>query len=267
MRPLHLARMGCAELCAITECRADSRRHRRVTMAQQQRAMAAEEVDIAVAIDVPFVRAGRTLDEDAVGVHIAGIVGDAAGEQFARLVCQRSRTRGPLAIGGDDTGVASKVAGDVIHDRPHSWLRLPYCRAVARLARGRVQMFDLVLKGGRIVDPGRGVDARLDVAFAHGKVAEIGPDLVGGTQTRDVSGLIVVPGLIDLHTHVYWGGTSLGVDPDAYAKSSGLTTLIATVLTLEQGEFVFEDVLGEKLKAEQRLACRGIVLGGRWWHE
>ena len=40
----------------------------------------------------------------------------------------------------------------------------------------------------------------------------------------------------------------------------------ATVLTVEEGQFVFEDVLGEKLVAEQKLACRGIVLGGRWWH-
>jgi len=87
-------------------------------------------------------------------------------------------------------------------------------------------MFDLVLKGGRVIDPAQGVDARLDVAFAEGKVAEVGPDLGPGQVTRDVGGLIVVPGLIDLHTHVYWGGTSLGVDPDAYAKSSGLTTLI-----------------------------------------
>jgi dihydroorotase len=87
-------------------------------------------------------------------------------------------------------------------------------------------MFDLVLKGGRIIDPAQGLDARLDVAFADGKVAEVGPDLGVSKQTRDISGLIVVPGLIDLHTHVYWGGTSLGVDPDAYAKSSGITTLI-----------------------------------------
>ncbi len=87
-------------------------------------------------------------------------------------------------------------------------------------------MFDLVLKGGRVLDPAQGVDAKLDVAFAGGKVAELGPDLPGGKETRDVSGLIVVPGLIDLHTHCYWGGTSLGIDPDDYAKSSGLTTLI-----------------------------------------
>ncbi len=45
-------------------------------------------------------------------------------------------------------------------------------------------------------------------------------------ETRDVAGRVVVPGLIDLHTHVYWGGTSLGVDPDAYAKWSGVTTLV-----------------------------------------
>lgn len=87
-------------------------------------------------------------------------------------------------------------------------------------------MFDLVLKGGRVIDPAQGLDAGLDVAFADGKVAEVGPDLGPGQVTRDVTGLIVVPGLIDLHTHVYWGGTSLGVEPDAYAKSSGLTTLI-----------------------------------------
>ena len=87
-------------------------------------------------------------------------------------------------------------------------------------------MFDLVLKGGRVIDPARGIDEVLDVGFADGKVAEVGPSLGEAKATRDVSGRIVVPGLIDLHTHVYWGGTSLGVDPDAYAKSSGITTLI-----------------------------------------
>ncbi len=87
-------------------------------------------------------------------------------------------------------------------------------------------MFDLVLKGGRVIDPAQGLDERLDVAFAGGNIAELGPDLAGGQQTRDVSGMMVVPGLIDLHTHVYWGGTSLGVDPDEYAKNSGITTVI-----------------------------------------
>jgi dihydroorotase len=87
-------------------------------------------------------------------------------------------------------------------------------------------MFDLVLKGGRVIDPAQNIDAVLDVAFAGGNVAAVGPNLGPATDTRDVTGKLVVPGLIDLHTHVYWGGTSLGVDPDDYARFSGCTTLV-----------------------------------------
>ncbi len=87
-------------------------------------------------------------------------------------------------------------------------------------------MLDLVLKGGHVIDPAAGLDGVLDVAFAGGKVAAIGTDLGPAQQTRDVSGKMVVPGLIDLHTHVYWGGTSLGVDPDDYARQSGVTTVV-----------------------------------------
>lgn len=87
-------------------------------------------------------------------------------------------------------------------------------------------MLDLILRGGRVIDPGQGIDAVLDVGFAGGKVAAVGADLGEAAAVRDVSGKIVTPGLIDLHTHVYWGGTSLGVDPDEYAKWSGCTTLV-----------------------------------------
>src|SRR5690606_10156987 len=45
-------------------------------------------------------------------------------------------------------------------------------------------------------------------------------------DVRDVSGKIVVPGLIDLHTHVYWGGTSLGVDAEEFARLCGVTTAV-----------------------------------------
>jgi dihydroorotase len=87
-------------------------------------------------------------------------------------------------------------------------------------------MFDLLLRGGRVVDPAQGIDATLDVAFAQGRVAALGSGLGEARESRDVAGLIVTPGLIDLHTHVYWGGTALGIDPDAYAKGSGCTTLV-----------------------------------------
>ncbi len=86
---------------------------------------------------------------------------------------------------------------------------------------------DLVLCGGRVIDPASGFDGIADVAFEGGKVAAVGPALEG-RQSRDVSGCIVTPGLIDLHTHVYWGGTSLGVDADAYARQSAVTTSVDT---------------------------------------
>ena len=86
-------------------------------------------------------------------------------------------------------------------------------------------MNDLVLKGGRVIDPSQGMDRVTDIAFAGGKVAAIG-DGLSGSDTRDVTGKIVSPGLIDLHTHVYWGGTSLGVEAELLARSGGVTTFI-----------------------------------------
>ena len=86
-------------------------------------------------------------------------------------------------------------------------------------------MNDLVLKGGRVVDPSQGLDKVTDIAFANGKVAAIGDNLAG-KDTRNVAGKIISPGLIDLHTHVYWGGTSLGVAAELLARTGGVTTFI-----------------------------------------
>jgi dihydroorotase len=88
-------------------------------------------------------------------------------------------------------------------------------------------MAHLILTGGRIVDPANNRDEVADIAFADGKIAAIGRDLPrAGAETIDVTGKLVTPGLIDLHTHVYWGGTSLGVDAAQVARSSGTTTFV-----------------------------------------
>lgn len=92
----------------------------------------------------------------------------------------------------------------------------------------------LILKGGHVIDPSQGINAVMDVGFADGRVDAIGPDLAAhsagdaSVEIRDVSGLIVAPGLIDLHTHVYWGGTSLGIDAEEFCRTSGVTTAIDT---------------------------------------
>jgi dihydroorotase len=89
-------------------------------------------------------------------------------------------------------------------------------------------MYDLVIRGGRLIDPAQGRDERRDVAFRDGRVAAVEPAIDAG-EARDVvaaDGRLVVPGLIDLHTHVYWGGTSLSVRPEPVAKRSGATTLV-----------------------------------------
>lgn len=88
-------------------------------------------------------------------------------------------------------------------------------------------MHDLVLRGGRVIDPANGLDGLADVAFTGGRVAAVGQGL-GGREVQDVTGQIVTPGLIDLHTHVYWGGTSLGVEADAYSRQSAITTVADT---------------------------------------
>jgi dihydroorotase len=88
-------------------------------------------------------------------------------------------------------------------------------------------MADLILKGGRVIDPANGRDEAADIAFSGGKVAAVGPDLPREAgEIVDARGLLVVPGLIDLHTHVYWGGTSLGVDAAEVARHSGTTSFV-----------------------------------------
>jgi dihydroorotase len=89
---------------------------------------------------------------------------------------------------------------------------------------------DLILKGGHVIDPSQRIDSVMDVAFKAGQVSAIAKSIKpdAGTDVRDVKGAIVTPGLIDLHTHVYWGGTSLGIDAEEFCRTSGVTTAVDT---------------------------------------
>jgi imidazolonepropionase-like amidohydrolase len=70
---------------------------------------------------------------------------------------------------------------------------------------GEGALMDTILRGGRVVDPGSGFDGIADVLVRDQAIAAVGPDLatVGGATVVDVSGLIVGPGFVDLHSHVH----------------------------------------------------------------
>jgi dihydroorotase len=87
--------------------------------------------------------------------------------------------------------------------------------------------YDLVLKGGRLIDPAAGVDGLRDVAFSAGRVAAVDADIPreAGREVVDLAGACVAPGLIDLHAHAFIAGHDLGLDTDRVCRSTGVTTL------------------------------------------
>ena len=95
--------------------------------------------------------------------------------------------------------------------------------------------YDLLLRGGHVIDDKNHIDAVMDVAIKDGKIAKVAPGLKSSDaiKTIDVRGLYVTPGLIDLHTHNYVGtgernsyAGDLSVQPDGFTFRTGVTTVV-----------------------------------------
>jgi len=99
-------------------------------------------------------------------------------------------------------------------------------RRAPRTARPAV-LADLLVRGGRVIDPARGVDAPCDVAIAGGRILDVAPSIDPALAARTVAatGCIVAPGLVDLHAHVF-AGQDLGVDAGRYGPPAGTTTFV-----------------------------------------
>jgi dihydroorotase len=88
--------------------------------------------------------------------------------------------------------------------------------------------YDLLLRGGHVIDPKNNMNRRADVAVVDKKIAAVGPDLPGqAAKTIDVGGLYVTPGLIDIHLHAY-GGYEGWLFPDQHNLPCGVTTVVDT---------------------------------------
>jgi dihydroorotase len=97
--------------------------------------------------------------------------------------------------------------------------------------------YDLLLKGGHLIDPKNGIDQPSDLAITNGKVAAVDTDIPEGQASKvlDVSGLTIVPGLVDIHTHMYatpgnrhaWAGDN-SILPDGFSFRAGVTTMADT---------------------------------------
>ena len=89
-------------------------------------------------------------------------------------------------------------------------------------------MYDLLIQGGTVIDPSQGIHGVNDVAVEDGKIARIAPSipLEEAARILDVRGNVVTPGLIDLHTHVYHGVNSNGVEADLGGVRASVTTMV-----------------------------------------
>lgn len=88
-------------------------------------------------------------------------------------------------------------------------------------------MHDLVIRGGAVVDPANGIHGTADVAIDAGRVRAVERHIAGkGKREIDAAGLIVTPGLVDVHIHAYKGVSHYGIDPDETCLATGVTTAV-----------------------------------------
>ena len=97
-----------------------------------------------------------------------------------------------------------------------------------------LRSYDLLIRGGHVIDPKNGVDAVRDVAIQGGKIARVAEkiDPAEAAKVVEAAGLYVTPGLIDIHTHLYKrtnpppNAQDESVNPDAFSFRSGVTTMV-----------------------------------------
>ena len=101
--------------------------------------------------------------------------------------------------------------------------------AGAQPAMGPADKFDLVVKGGEVLDPSQSLRARRDIGIRFGRIEALEADIPADRASRllDASSKFVTPGLIDLHSHVYPYGSAIGIPADELVAHQGTTTCVS----------------------------------------
>jgi len=101
--------------------------------------------------------------------------------------------------------------------------------SLADAAMGPNDKFDLVIKGGDVLDPSQSLRAKRDIGIRFGVIEAVDADIPAARarQVLDVAGKLVTPGLVDLHTHVYPYGSAIGIPADELVPHQGTTTCVS----------------------------------------
>ena len=125
--------------------------------------------------------------------------------------------------------------------------------------------FDLVVKGGVVLNPASGSSDEADVGVADGRIAAVGPGLSaeGAGRVINAAGAYVTPGLIDFHIHSYWGVNPFGFDADPLCLSTGVTTAVDAGSAGPVNFPGFKQFIAEKAKTRM-LAFVALAQHGVW---
>jgi dihydroorotase len=107
-------------------------------------------------------------------------------------------------------------------------LRVGADLAAAAPAAGQAASYDLLIKGGRVIDPSQQLSGERDVAIANGKIAAVAANIPAdrAREVFDARGKLVTPGLINVHAHLYKYGNTITVEPEPVGFPAGVTTAI-----------------------------------------